>query len=62
MTSKKRVGRSWRGLVKSLEQVALVVGVDEDAEVLDAGVVFLDGGVAVVGEHLVVDASPDLSS
>ena len=39
------MGRSGSGLVKRLQQAALVVGVDQDAEVLDPFVVFLDGGV-----------------
>lgn len=47
------------GLGEELEEVALIVGIDEDAEVADLGVVFLDGCVAALGEHL-VDAVPDL--
>src|SRR5690606_13003799 len=46
------------GFGEELEEVALVIGIDEDAEVADALVVFAHRLVAVFGEHL-VDAVPD---
>ncbi len=51
-------GAVLKGLGEELEEVALIVGVDEDAEIADLLVVFLDG-LAGLGEER-LDALPDL--
>jgi hypothetical protein len=56
---KEERGAVLQRLGEQLQEVAFVVGVDQDAQVLDALVVFFDGLVAVGGEHG-VDAVPDL--
>lgn len=53
-------GAVLEGLGEELEEVALIVGVDEDAELADGLVVLADGLVPVLLEHG-VHAVPDLA-